>query len=184
MIPIISSLRQSLSLPTVTKRNNNIMIPRRQFATKSTTTFRRTSSSRPPTFNDPRSKHCNRYYHKRSYSSSTSATVSSFQYEKDKYLLPKRIILIRHGESLGNIDETAYASIPDWKIPLTRRYVLLYVCCMFYFMTFSRIFATPNCSHLHSVVLLLLLLLLLLRYVMWYYNIIVVNVRLYVLQVI
>ncbi len=41
--------------------------------------------------------------------------------EKTKYLLPKRIILLRHGESLGNIDDTAYASIPDWKIPLTRR---------------------------------------------------------------
>jgi broad specificity phosphatase PhoE len=38
-----------------------------------------------------------------------------------KFLLPKRIILIRHGESLGNIDENAYSSIPDWKIPLTRR---------------------------------------------------------------
>jgi broad specificity phosphatase PhoE len=35
--------------------------------------------------------------------------------------LPKRIILLRHGESLGNVDDTAYANIPDWKIPLTRR---------------------------------------------------------------
>jgi len=43
------------------------------------------------------------------------------QLKKTKYLLPKRIILIRHGESLGNIDDTAYASIPDWKIPMTRR---------------------------------------------------------------
>jgi len=43
------------------------------------------------------------------------------QRQKSKYLLPKRIILIRHGESLGNIDDTAYASIPDWKIPMTRR---------------------------------------------------------------
>ena len=34
---------------------------------------------------------------------------------------PKRIILLRHGESLGNVDETLYAEIPDWKIPLTRR---------------------------------------------------------------
>jgi len=41
--------------------------------------------------------------------------------EKTKYLLPKRIILLRHGESLGNIDDTAYSTIPDWKIPLTRR---------------------------------------------------------------
>ena len=34
---------------------------------------------------------------------------------------PRRIILIRHGESLGNIDEVAYTTTPDWKIPLTRR---------------------------------------------------------------
>lgn len=32
---------------------------------------------------------------------------------------PKRIILIRHGQSLGNTDECAYCTIPDWKIPLT-----------------------------------------------------------------
>lgn len=35
--------------------------------------------------------------------------------------LPKRIILVRHGESIGNLDENSYAKIPDWKIPLTRR---------------------------------------------------------------
>ena len=26
---------------------------------------------------------------------------------------------IRHGESLGNVDESAYVSIPDWKVSLT-----------------------------------------------------------------
>ena len=34
-------------------------------------------------------------------------------------MLPKRIVLFRHGESLGNIDPTAYTRIPDAKIPLT-----------------------------------------------------------------
>ncbi|KDP23559.1 hypothetical protein JCGZ_23392 [Jatropha curcas] len=34
-------------------------------------------------------------------------------------LLPKRIILVRHGESEGNIDTDAYATTPDNKIPLT-----------------------------------------------------------------
>jgi len=48
-----------------------------------------------------------------------SSTTSN--HEKTKYLLPKRIILLRHGESLGNVDDTAYSTIPDWKIPLTRR---------------------------------------------------------------
>ena len=32
-----------------------------------------------------------------------------------------RIILVRHGESLGNIDERAYGETADWRIPLTKR---------------------------------------------------------------
>ena len=36
-------------------------------------------------------------------------------------VLPKRIILIRHGESQGNIDETAYQNTPDWQIRLTEK---------------------------------------------------------------
>ncbi|CAN1220012.1 Phosphoglycerate mutase-like protein AT74 [Linum perenne] len=34
--------------------------------------------------------------------------------------LPKRIILVRHGESQGNLDTAAYTHIPDHKIPLTQ----------------------------------------------------------------
>ncbi|KAD3640335.1 hypothetical protein R6Q59_003172 [Mikania micrantha] len=34
--------------------------------------------------------------------------------------LPKRIILVRHGESAGNLDGSAYATTPDYKIPLTQ----------------------------------------------------------------
>ncbi|WOL16478.1 hypothetical protein Cni_G25265 [Canna indica] len=33
--------------------------------------------------------------------------------------LPKRIILVRHGESQGNLDMTAYTTTPDYRIPLT-----------------------------------------------------------------
>ncbi|KAJ4969570.1 hypothetical protein NE237_016271 [Protea cynaroides] len=33
--------------------------------------------------------------------------------------LPKRIILVRHGESQGNLDDTAYTTTPDSQIPLT-----------------------------------------------------------------
>lgn len=36
-------------------------------------------------------------------------------------IMPKRIILVRHGESTGNQDETAYVHVPDWKIPLTKQ---------------------------------------------------------------
>lgn len=34
---------------------------------------------------------------------------------------PRRIILVRHAESLGNVDELVYTTTPDWKIPLTER---------------------------------------------------------------
>ncbi|CAH8259402.1 unnamed protein product [Arabidopsis lyrata] len=37
----------------------------------------------------------------------------------DNKLLPKRIILVRHGESEGNLDTTAYTTTPDHKIQLT-----------------------------------------------------------------
>ncbi|XP_010550965.1 PREDICTED: phosphoglycerate mutase-like protein AT74 [Tarenaya hassleriana] len=37
----------------------------------------------------------------------------------DNKLLPKRIILVRHGESEGNLDTAAYTRTPDNKIPLT-----------------------------------------------------------------
>jgi bisphosphoglycerate-dependent phosphoglycerate mutase len=33
--------------------------------------------------------------------------------------LPRRIILVRHAESLGNRDPTAYTALPDPKVPLT-----------------------------------------------------------------
>ncbi|KVH92173.1 phosphoglycerate mutase-like protein AT74 [Cynara cardunculus var. scolymus] len=35
--------------------------------------------------------------------------------------LPKRIILVRHGQSEGNIDGSAYTTTPDYKIPLTQQ---------------------------------------------------------------
>ena len=34
---------------------------------------------------------------------------------------PKRIVLVRHGESVGNADKNAYASTPDSQISLTAR---------------------------------------------------------------
>lgn len=36
-----------------------------------------------------------------------------------QYKRPKRIILVRHGESQGNIDTKAYSTTPDHRIPLT-----------------------------------------------------------------
>ena len=34
---------------------------------------------------------------------------------------PRRIVLIRHGQSVGNVDESAYVTTADWRIPLTDR---------------------------------------------------------------
>ncbi|KAL7529228.1 hypothetical protein ACHAWF_003902 [Thalassiosira exigua] len=41
--------------------------------------------------------------------------------DERKVILPgiQRIVLVRHGESLGNVDERAYARTADWRIPLT-----------------------------------------------------------------
>ncbi|RWW47265.1 hypothetical protein BHE74_00046757 [Ensete ventricosum] len=42
------------------------------------------------------------------------------QMEKSSHRsLPKRIILVRHGESQGNLDMAAYTTTPDYRIPLT-----------------------------------------------------------------
>lgn len=32
---------------------------------------------------------------------------------------PKRIILVRHGESTGNVDESEFERMPDWKFSLS-----------------------------------------------------------------
>lgn len=40
-------------------------------------------------------------------------------HKKQPLSLPKRIILVRHGESAGNLDTSAYTNIPDHQIPLT-----------------------------------------------------------------
>lgn len=52
--------------------------------------------------------------------SSGSCDVGT-QTSNRKNVLPgiHRIILVRHGESLGNVDERAYATTADWRIPLT-----------------------------------------------------------------
>lgn len=38
-----------------------------------------------------------------------------------KASMPKRIILMRHGESQGNLDDAAYTTTPDYKISLTQQ---------------------------------------------------------------
>ena len=36
-------------------------------------------------------------------------------------MMPKRVILVRHGESEANVDPNVYARMPDWRIPLTAK---------------------------------------------------------------
>ncbi len=45
--------------------------------------------------------------------------VSTSHSQPTKLRLPKRILLVRHGQSLGNVNEEAYHTIPDWLIPIT-----------------------------------------------------------------
>ena len=40
---------------------------------------------------------------------------------KSTWTKAKRIILIRHGESEGNVNENAYVTTPDWRIGITAR---------------------------------------------------------------
>ncbi|KAF5188773.1 Phosphoglycerate mutase-like protein at74 [Thalictrum thalictroides] len=42
-----------------------------------------------------------------------------FRTHNHQKALPKRIILVRHGESKGNLDGSAYTTTPDYRIPLT-----------------------------------------------------------------
>lgn len=32
---------------------------------------------------------------------------------------PRRIVIVRHGQSRGNVDETEYSRVPDWQVELT-----------------------------------------------------------------
>lgn len=48
-----------------------------------------------------------------------SSVSNNFEFIHKPYFRPKRIILLRHGESLGNVDESAYVTTADWRIPLT-----------------------------------------------------------------
>jgi hypothetical protein len=53
----------------------------------------------------------------RSRSISSISNNAEFIHKPD--FRPRRIVLLRHGESLGNVDESAYVTTADWRIPLT-----------------------------------------------------------------
>lgn len=44
---------------------------------------------------------------------------------QDYRILPRRIILVRHAESEGNIDNFAYTYVPDPQVPLVRSLLLM-----------------------------------------------------------
>lgn len=52
---------------------------------------------------------------------SSSSSSSSSSWPCTQPVLPKRIILMRHAESQGNLDHAAYTTTPDNKIPLTEQ---------------------------------------------------------------
>lgn len=49
----------------------------------------------------------------------TEGDSGDLRFPSHQYNRVERIILVRHGESLGNIDETSYGRLADWRIPLT-----------------------------------------------------------------
>jgi len=102
--------------------------------------------SRVPTFLRPRATRCRyngastsflKQYHTTTPTTTTAAsndpdvhddvdnnnnnTILSSIKRRDTLPGIQRIILIRHGESLGNVDERAYVTTADWRIPLTTR---------------------------------------------------------------
>jgi broad specificity phosphatase PhoE len=44
-----------------------------------------------------------------------------YSYGSPSRQLPRRIVLVRHGESYGNVDESEYTRTPDSQIRLTRK---------------------------------------------------------------
>ncbi|CAI7770060.1 unnamed protein product, partial [Closterium sp. NIES-54] len=49
------------------------------------------------------------------------SSISHILTPDGKAFRPHRIILVRHGQSEGNVDEAAYTRIPDSKIALTKK---------------------------------------------------------------
>ncbi len=45
---------------------------------------------------------------------------------RDYRILPRKIILVRHGESMGNIDHNHYTYVPDPQVPLVWVAVYIY----------------------------------------------------------
>ena len=43
------------------------------------------------------------------------------RYDEQLAKRPRRIILVRHGQSQGNVDDKVYATVPDSQIALTER---------------------------------------------------------------
>ena len=50
----------------------------------------------------------------------TNVDGDGYTYGNATRRLPKRIVLVRHGESTGNLDESEYTRTPDSQIPLTK----------------------------------------------------------------
>mmetsp|Transcript_17703 Transcript_17703/g.24979 ORF Transcript_17703/g.24979 Transcript_17703/m.24979 type:complete len:303 (+) Transcript_17703:46-954(+) len=62
--------------------------------------------------------------HRRNLSTSSSSdkvetSKGKIQAIHKKITRPHRIILVRHGQSLGNVDDSTYVNTPDWRVTLT-----------------------------------------------------------------
>ena len=61
----------------------------------------------------------NHHHHLQAGHRSFASGSHTFEFIHKPDFRPRRIILLRHGESLGNADESAYVTTADWRIPLT-----------------------------------------------------------------
>lgn len=57
----------------------------------------------------------------RKVSSSIGSGGGPYHFPANQFNRVERFILVRHGESLGNVDEATYVDSADWRIPLTPR---------------------------------------------------------------
>ena len=50
-----------------------------------------------------------------------STSMPSSAASHSDFMLPKHVFLVRHGESLGNVNQDMFKEMPDWKIGLTSK---------------------------------------------------------------
>ena len=61
------------------------------------------------------------YWRRSRRKSAGTAWMPSSAGSRSDFVLPKNVFLVRHGESLGNVNHDMFKEMPDWKIRLTEK---------------------------------------------------------------